>query len=186
MSTPNELQEKGIKLFQERDYSGAAELFRQAQEAYTAAGQTDLAAEMKVNLGLVHRALGEYEQAATLIQEALDVFSGLGDDKRAAQALGNLGGVFAAQGDSEQAMTCYRQAADTFKALGEDKLYGETLLALADLQVRSGQILTGAATYEVGLENLDQLSGRQKILRGLLDLRRRLIGSGAPPTGKDE
>lgn len=185
MSTANELQEQGVKLFQEHDYTGAAELFRQAQEAYAAEGHADMAAEMMVNIGLVHRALGEHDQAATLIEEALNVFTAMGDDLRAAQALGNLGGVFAARGDKEQAMTCYRQAADTFKELGENRLYGETLLALADLQVRSGQIMAGAAAYEVGLEYIERLSGPQKVLRGLLDIRRRLIGSGAPPSDKE-
>jgi len=183
VSNPNELQEKGVRLFHEHDYEAAADLFRQAQEAYTAAGQSDMAAEMMVNIGLVHRALGEHEQAAALIRQALAVFTGMGDEKRTAQALGNLGGVFAAQGDTEQATTCYRQAADTFKALGEDRLYGETLLALGDLQVRSGQVMAGAATYEVGLEKVERLTAPQKILRGLLDILHRLTG-GTPPAGE--
>ncbi len=180
MSTASELQEQGIRLFRQRDYEAAAELFQQAREAYAAASQPDMAAEMEVNLGLVHRALGQHDQALALMQQALQFFRQQGDRRREAQVLGNMGGVYAAQGDTEQAMTCYRQAADTFHELGEDRLYKETLLALGDLQVRQGRIMAGAAAYEVGLEGADDLTPTQRILKGLLGIKRRLTG-GAPP-----
>ncbi len=181
MSDARELQEKGTRLFQKREYEAAAEAFTEARAIYETAGQRDMAAEMTVNIGLVHRALGEHDQAVALMQQALDVFNEMGDQSRAAQVLGNLGGVFAAQGDTEQAMLAYRQAADTFKALGEEKLYGQTLLALGDLQMRSGNIMAGATTYEVGLDSVDNLSATQKVLKGLLGVKRRLTGIGAAP-----
>ncbi|MBN1964282.1 MAG: tetratricopeptide repeat protein [Anaerolineae bacterium] len=181
MSSANELQQQGIKLFQQRDYEAAAERFRQAQAAYEAEDAPDMAAEMMVNIGLVHRALGEHELALDMMQNALAFFSEQGDQMREAQVLGNMGGVYAAQGDREQATTCYRQAADVFHELGEEELYGQTLIALGDLQVKSGQIMSGAATYEVGLDSVKALSGTQKVLKGLLGIRRRLTGVGAPP-----
>jgi hypothetical protein len=95
--------------------------------------------------------------------------------------LGNLGGVFAAQGDTEQAFTSYRQAADLFKEMGEEELYGQTLIAMGDLRVRSGQVMSGAAMYEVGLDSIDELSGTQKVLKGLLGIKRRLTGEPPPP-----
>jgi tetratricopeptide (TPR) repeat protein len=168
VSNANELLQAGVQLFQNRDYEAAAERFTAAQAAFQADRKEDMAAEMLVNLGLM--------------QQALAVFQTMRDDKRIAQVLGNLGGVLAAQGDKEQAATCYRQAADTFKALGEEALYGQTLLALGDLQVRSGQVMAGASTYEIGLENLDELSGPQKLLKGLLGIKNRLTGS-APAGG---
>jgi len=187
VSNALELQQEGIQFFQQREYEAAAQRFQQAREAYEAAGQQDMAAEMRVNLGLVHRALGEYDRAAALMHEALAFFSEINDEKRAAQVLGNLGGVYAAQGDTEQALTCYRQAADILKAQGEEELYGKTLLAMGDLQVRSGQVMSGAALYEVGLDSIDDLSGTQKILKGLLGIKRRLIGGPPlPPAAEDE
>src|SRR5689334_9565327 len=158
MPSANELQEQGIKLFQQRDYEAAARAFQQAQEAYTAEGKRDMAAEMQSNIGLVHRALGEHQQALEAVQASLRTFQELGDQLHTAQALGNLGGVYLALGDKEQAYNCYRQAADIFEALGEKKYYGETLLAMADLQVKDGKLMQGAATYEVGLENMDELN----------------------------
>ncbi|MGQ9889899.1 MAG: tetratricopeptide repeat protein [Aggregatilineales bacterium] len=178
MSQAQELQEKGIKLFQQKDYEAAARLFQQAQEVYEAEGRADMVAEMQTNIGLVHRALGENQQALDLMQAALRTFQDSGDTRRAAMVLGNMGGVYAALDDKEQAYQCYRQAADIFEALGEKKLYGETLIAMGDLQFRDGKVMAGAATYEVGLEQLDELSASQKIIKGLLGIRNRLMGGG--------
>ena len=178
MSTAGEFQEQGVKLFQQRDYEAAARAFTQAQAAYDAAGQKDMAAEMLTNIGLVHRALGENQQALDTMQTALQTFREINDARRTAMVLGNMGGVYAALGDKEQAYNCYRQAADIFEEQGEKKLYGETLIAMGDLQVRDGKIMAGASTYEAGLENLDDLSASQRIIKGLLGIRNRLIGGG--------
>ncbi len=178
MSQAQNFQEQGVKLFQQHDYEAAARLFRQAQEAYEADGDRALVAEMQTNIGLVHRALGENQQALESMQAALLTFQEMNDTRRAAMVLGNLGGVYAALGDREQAYNCYRQAADIFEEIGEKKLYGETLIAMGDLQVRGGKVLAGAATYEVGLENLDELNASQKIIKGLLGVRNKLTGGG--------
>ncbi len=176
MSQAQELQEQGVKLFQQQDYEDAARIFRQAQDAYEADSAPDMVAEMQVNIGLVHRALGENQQALDMIQEALHAFQELQDTRRTAMALGNMGGVYVALGDKEQAYNCFRQAADIFEELGEKKLYGETLVAMGDLQVRDGKVMAGAATYEVGLENLDELNASQKVIKGLLGFRNKLTG----------
>ncbi|MBL8165138.1 MAG: tetratricopeptide repeat protein [Anaerolineae bacterium] len=178
MTTAQQLQEQGIKLFQQKDYEEAARLFNQAQAAYEADGQRDMVAEMQTNIGLVHRVLGQHQQALDAMQAALTIFQELNDPLRAAKVLGNMGGVYAGLGDKEQAYNCYRQAADIFDEQGDKKLYGETMLAMADLQVRDGKLMAGAATYEVGLENLDDLSAGQKVIKGLLGIRNKLTGGG--------
>lgn len=176
MATAQELQEQGVHLFQQRDYEAAARVFHQAMDAYAAEGRRDLMAEMQTNIGLVHRALGEHQLALEAMQGALMIFQELNDPIRMAKVLGNLGGVYAALGDREQAYNCYRQAADIFEARGEKTLYGETLIAMGGLQVRDGKLMVGAATYEAGLEQLDQLSPTQRVLKGLFGIRNRLIG----------
>src|SRR5215212_7164635 len=178
MTTANELQDKGVKLFGQRDYEAAAQVFRQAQEAYEAEGKPDMAAEMQVNIGLVHRSLGENQQALDLMQSAVQVFQDANDTLRMAKVLGNMGGVYRALDDKEQAFNCYRQAADIFKELNEKQLYGETLIAMGDLQMRDGKVMAGATTYEVGLDSLDDLSASQKVIKGLMGIRNKLTGGG--------
>lgn len=179
MATAEQLQEQGVKLFQQRDYEAAARIFQQAVEAYETGGKPDMAAEMRTNIGLVHRALGENQQALDIMQQAFAYFQQAADKRRMAMVLGNMGGVYVALGDKEQAYNSYREAADLFQELGERKLYGETMVAMGDLQMRDGKIMTGAATYEVGLENLDRLSPTQKVLKGLMGIRNKLTGGGS-------
>lgn len=179
MTTAKELQDRGTKLYMQRDYEAAGRLFQQALDAYGAEDRRDMIAEMQVNLGLVHRALGENQQALDIMQPALHTFQEMQDELRTAQVLGNLGGVYSALGDKEQAYNCYRQAADIFQDIGQKEMYGETLLAMADLQVSERKFMQGAATYEVGLEQLASLSSRQKVMKRLLGIRNRLTGMGA-------
>jgi tetratricopeptide (TPR) repeat protein len=178
VKTAKDLQEQGIKLYQQKEYEEASRTFQQAREGYEAEGRSDMAAEMKVNIGLVHRALGENQQALDIMQEALYTFQDHGDAFRAAQVLGNMGGVYAELGDKEQAHNCYRQAADVFDELGEKKLYGETMIAIGALQVKDGKWMAGASTYEVGLENLDQLSASQRMLKWVLGVRNKVLLRG--------
>jgi tetratricopeptide (TPR) repeat protein len=178
MSNAQDLQNQGMKLFQQKDYEAAARAFQQAQEAYQSVNDGIMAAEMQTNVGLIHCILGENQQALDLMQAALITFQEKQDSLRAAKALGNMGRVYAALSDKEQAFNCYRQAADIFDELGDKKLYGETLIAMGDLQVKDGKLMAGAATYEVGLENLDNLNPSQKVLKGLLGIRNKLTGGG--------
>lgn len=170
MATAQELQEQGVRLFEQHDYEAAARVFQQAREAYAAAGQDDMVAEMKVNIGLVHRALSENQQALELMQEALRTFRERQDNLRTAQVLGNMGGVYIALSDREEAYNAYRQAADMFLEMGEKELYSETLLAIGNLQVRQGKIFAGAASYRVGLESKKHLTPAQKMIKRLSNL----------------
>jgi tetratricopeptide (TPR) repeat protein len=171
------LQAQGVKLYEQQDYEAAARVFKQASDAFDAAGQPDMAAEMQTNIGLVHRALGEHQQALDTMQQALETFKETNDTLRLAQVFGNMGGVYLEIGDKEQAYNCYRQAADGFLEVGERKMYGETMLAIAKVQFKDGKIWPAAATYEVGLEYLDRLTMSQKVLQRLIGFRNRLTGS---------
>jgi tetratricopeptide (TPR) repeat protein len=163
MASGQELQSQGIALFEQHDYEAAARSFQQAKDAFAEAKQDDMVAEMKVNIGLVHRALGEYQQALELMQEAVRTFQAQNDQLRTAQVLGNMGGVYAALNDKDKAHSSYRQAADTFKALGETQMYARTLIALGGLQLRSGKYFEGAATFEAAYGMLDHLTPIQRV-----------------------
>lgn len=179
--TASELQEQGIDLFMRHDYEAAADVFRQAQEAYQGEGRRDMAAEMQVNLGLVNRSLGNFDSAVELMNEARQVFAELQDRSREAQVIGNLGGVYMAQGNTEQAATLYREAADTFRDMGDGERYGQTLLAIADIQFKSGKLMQAAATYEIALDHISEPSFRQKLMKQIIGIKNKLVGGGAPP-----
>ncbi len=183
MVSAQELQELGVKQYQKQNYEDAALSFRQAADAYLASGERGLAAEMQSNLGLVHRALAEYQQALDAFDSALRTFQELGDAFRAAQVLGNMGSVFAKLDDKEQAYNCYEQAAEVFLELDRKDLYGETLIAIGELQMRDGKILKGAETYEAALRFVSDLSGKQRVVKWLIGLRNRVVNLGAATAG---
>lgn len=176
MSRADNMKEQGIALYSQYDYEAANRAFQQAKEMYEEESNYDMAAEMKVNIGLAHRSLGELQQSLELMQEALRHFEGNNDKMRIAQTLGNLGGVYQALNDKEQAELSFRNAANVFKELGEDELYSDTLLALGALQVKDGKFLLGAATYQTALENRAKLTGTQKIIKSLSNFVSRLNG----------
>jgi tetratricopeptide (TPR) repeat protein len=138
-----------------------------------------MAAEMRVNLGLVYRAQGKTQEALDEMGEAYLVFEGMGDQKRMAMTLGNMGAAYKSLGDKEQAYLVYRDAADLFDSLGEKQMYGETLLAMADLQMSERKVTAAAATYEAGLADIGELSASQKVIKNLISLRNKMIGGGA-------
>jgi tetratricopeptide (TPR) repeat protein len=185
-STGAELQDQGVKLFMQHEYEAAADVFKQAQAAYDAEGKKDLAAEMQVNLGLIDRALGNYDDAVKLMTGAQQVFHDMNDRSREAQVIGNLGGTYLAQGNSEQAVTLYRDAADTFRELKDEERYGQTLMAIADVQMKSGKLGEAMITYEIALENIQNPNFRQKLLKGLINVKNRVAGGGAPVVDKSE
>lgn len=181
MPTADEWKDKGVAEYLRGDYELAAESFRQAIAQYEQDGVADMVAEMQVNLGLTLHALGQHDEALQQMGLGHAVFVQMDDRRRTAQALGNMARVYAATGNSEQALTNYREAAAIFQELGDEEHYGQTVLAIADLELRSGQIMKAAATYEVGLEYLKHPNARQKLMKKLLALRNRFTGGGVPP-----
>jgi tetratricopeptide (TPR) repeat protein len=180
MPTADALKDQGIQEYMEGDYETAAETFRQAVVLYEDAGAADLVAEMQVNLGLALHSQGEHAAALEQMNMAHQVFVQMNDTLRTAQALGNMARVYAKMGNSEQAITNYREAAGMFMELGDEESYGQTVLAIADLELRSGQVMKAAATYEVGLDYVKQPNTRQKMMKKLLGLRNRMTGGGVP------
>ena len=180
MSQASDLQAQGIKQYQQKRYDDAAGTFQQARAAYEADGQADMAAEMRVNLGLVLRAQGKTQAALDEMGEAYLVFEGMADQKRQAIVLGSMGATCKALSDKEQACLYYRDAADTFNEIGEQGMYGEALLAMADLQMSERKVTAAAATYEAGLSEIGELSASQKVIKNLISLRNKMLGGGTP------
>ena len=177
MSKGEELKEQGLKLHQQQDYEAAARIFQQARDAYEADGERDMAAEMKVNIGVIHRILGENQQALDAMQEALRVFQEMQDKERIAKVLGNMGGVYTALGDKEQAYTAYREAAVQFEEMGDQENYGETLVAMGYLLIGEGKWFAGATTIGDGLKYKDKLSTNERIMKGLAGIVGRIQGT---------
>jgi tetratricopeptide (TPR) repeat protein len=120
------------------------------------------------------------------MEEGLTVFREQEDKHREAQALGNLALAYSKQGNDEQATTLYREAAALFREAGDDDNYGETVLALADLQFKSGDLMQAVATFEAGLDHIRNPSQRQKMAKQLLVVKNRLLGQKKAEASSDD
>jgi tetratricopeptide (TPR) repeat protein len=175
-ASARERKEEGLRLFQEGLYEEAAAMFERAQEMFAGDGNGVEAAEMLNNLGVICRRQGKWDEAIAALDEARAAFVCLGDRNREAQTLGNLGGLYATRGERDEAQECLHQAADIFAELGDAQRQGETLMALGVQMWKTGDRSGGLATYEEGLHTLQNPAASQKVLRGLLSLRTRLMG----------
>jgi tetratricopeptide (TPR) repeat protein len=186
MSTGNELKIKGMRLFQEKHYDQAIETFREAVTAFEGEENADQVAEMQVNLGLSLRNAKQYEDAIEEMQKGLRYFQEHGDQHREAQALANAATAYAELDEKEQAETMYRTAAQIFRELGDDDSYGETILALADMQFHSGDYVLAVSTFEEGLKHIRNKNHRQKMMKQLLIAKNRMMGGNVDMATKDD
>lgn len=174
MSQAEALKNQGIELFKKQDFSGAQVAFEEALDAFEEEGRVDMVAEMQVNIALVHRADGEDDEAIVLMLPALQTFEAMGDKLRSAMVLGNLAGAHASMGNKERAHEFYKRAAELFDELGEKDMYADTMLAISELQVRTGSISDGADTYNFALEHKDKLTLGQKIMKNMINTSNRV------------
>ena len=175
--TAKEMKNEGLRLFQEGLYEEAADAFRTAREMFEKEGNKLEVAEMTNNLGILHRVRREWDEAVEQFQRARETFARLGDRNREAQVIGNLGGLYASMGKREKAKETLREAADIFGEIGDTQRQGETLQALAVQMFKSGDRSAGVQLYQSGLQTLDKPSLGQRMIRGLLKVRNRLMGS---------
>ena len=173
---PEELQQDGLRLFQEGLYDEAARRFSEAMEHFAEQEREAEAGEMLNNIGIIRRKQGRWEDAVEALEEAQRLFARIRDTSREAQALGNLAGVYASLKRREDAERAWGVAASIFQDLGERQKQGETLLALGMSMFRSGRRQEGLATYQAGLGLVERPTFLQRLYRFLLLLQTRILG----------
>lgn len=186
MSDAKKLQAKGIRQFENHEFEDALATFQEAIPAFESEEDPLGAAEMRVNIGLCHRSMEAYDDAIEQMNAGLEVFRAEDDQIRIAQALGNMALVYVKQDNHEQAETYYREAADIFRENGDDDSYGNTILALADMYFKAGDMPKALAAFEGGLEKIKNPNMRQKMAKQLLVVKNRLSGERKATENTDE
>jgi tetratricopeptide (TPR) repeat protein len=152
---PEDYSIEGKKLYQQGDYTEAAENFLRAAEGFLAAEDHLNAAEEKNNQSVCLLKAGEPEQALMAVEDTPAVFEAQGDSRRQAMALGNLGAALNKLGRKEEALAAYQKAADVFKEIGEHDLRAPVMQAISDLQFAKGKPIESFVSLSAGL-NEDQ------------------------------
>jgi tetratricopeptide (TPR) repeat protein len=106
--------QEGWALDDQTQSGGALKAYREAQPVFEAAGDSDHAATLLDDIGIVLQEQGDLKGAETALQEAQRRFREIGDQKGLGASLTNLGQLYHAQGDLTSAVELYREAINIF------------------------------------------------------------------------
>jgi len=105
------------------------------------------------------------------------IFAAAGDRKRQAMALGNIAAALDELQYSEEALKHYRQSEELLKEVGEKELRAYVLERISAIQLRSGKRIESLITMEAAIESKPKPSFKDRILKSLVGIARRLTGT---------
>lgn len=157
-------------LFKHKKYGQAASLFETISGAYQELNQVCESAEMKNNASVAYLMAGDPQKSYDLSKDTHKIFEETKDWKNFGLALGNQASALENLSKKEQALEYYQIAADKLKLAGEKESRAYVLKRISSLQVQKGEQLDALGSMTAALQNLPELSRREKILKILTDL----------------
>ncbi len=178
------LHKEGVGLFRKGNPEDALQKLTEALQ--NTDDQSQQAAEIYNDLGVIQSQLGDYEAAYQALDKAKDSFLDLGDEKGLAQTLGNRAAVYEAEGLTEDAVEAYKEAATKLEELGENDMAMYVWQAVSRLRMKQKQYLAAIGAYEEGVENMPQSSFKRKVMQQLLKAPGSLLGGSGPSQETDD
>lgn len=172
---PQEIAREAQAVYRAGNFLSAARLFAAAESGYEVAQDFLAAAKMANNRSVALLQAGEAQAALQALEGRDLVFDRVGDRKRQAMTWGNQAAALEALKQNQKAAATYRKAADLFQQIGENELYTRTMQSLSLIQLKGFQPLEAVATMQAGLDRVERLGIRQRLLKRLLDLPFRLL-----------
>jgi tetratricopeptide (TPR) repeat protein len=168
--TPDQLAEEGKLAYYNKEYQESASLFQAALEAYQSAERPLDAAEMANNRSVALLHANHLEEALQAVEGVDSVFADAGDKRRQAMTLGNKASVLEKMKRYDEALTTYQQCADLFKEIGEHEMRAPVLKSISALQFQTGKQLESIASLDAGLNEQQQRSPVQSLLKQILSV----------------
>jgi tetratricopeptide (TPR) repeat protein len=169
------IAQEALQAYEHEEYELAIDLFKQAQAAYSTAGDPVKAAEMANNLSVTFSQVDRYTAALEVLSGTFDVFLQHGDMMKAAQSLGNEAAAYEGMGDWGKAEALYEKAADRFSQLGQQESQHYTLQALSRVRLRQGRAIEAVSTMQGALETGPKSNWRTRLVSKILRLPSRLF-----------
>lgn len=172
----NAITRKAWEAYQNEDYENAAAAFSQAVDSLTAENEVLQQAEMKNNLSVALLKAGKAQEAYQAALGTEVVFAQAGDLKRQAMALANIASALEDLKRFDEALDYFKQSADLFKQISEKEMRAYVLQRISTIQLRQGKRIESLVTMDAALEEKSKLSLKDRILRRLMGIIRRLSG----------
>ena len=145
------LNNLAVHTWHEGNIEGALSQYFEANSAARMAGDTYLQALTLVNIGESLVELSRYGEAARTISDALPSLRAAGMDTYRAAALRHLGSAHIGLGDLEGGRMTLVQAVESAKTIEDFEELTESLRALAQLELRIGQVTQALSLIEDAL-----------------------------------
>jgi len=175
-SGPAEMETAAMRAYHNGRFDEAIQLFASAEVSLRSAGDKKKAAEMANNRSVALLQVHRPREALEAVEATPAVFEKHGDRLLTGQAYGNIAAAHEELGHLEQARDAYRTCADVLGSLGASEQQAVALQGLSRVQLRLGQPLPAVAAMEAGLDAHPSKGIRQRFLRRLLQIPRRLMG----------
>jgi tetratricopeptide (TPR) repeat protein/transcriptional regulator with XRE-family HTH domain len=139
-------------LFSRGHWNQAADLHQVALVTARRAGDSAGQAAALNELGILHRATGDFKDAAADHQQALELYRRLGDRLGQASALDQLGKVHRETGEYPAAGDSHQLALALYRDLGHPAGEALALTNLGNVQARTGDYHAAATSHQQALE----------------------------------
>lgn len=164
-----DLQREAKQAYSKKDYPRAAWLFNQAASAYRENGDKIMEAEQRNNASVAWLQANNPQKALDAAMGTDVVFEESGDTVRQAMALGNQAAALEELHLDKKALPLYQKSAALLKNTNEKNLRSYVMKKISALQVRTGKKLDATLSMYGALQDKDNLTGKEKTLKKLLD-----------------
>jgi tetratricopeptide (TPR) repeat protein len=165
---PDQLAEQGKQAFRKKNFEAAADLFKQAAEAYALDRAGLMVAEMRNNLSVALLQAGKPQESLDAALDTDQVFAEIKDVKRQGMALGNQAAALEALNRYDEAIEKYDLAAQLFAQAGEGDLRSLVMKSSAAIKLKTGRVTDSAFKMMGSLEAKDNPSFFERILKFFL------------------
>jgi tetratricopeptide (TPR) repeat protein len=165
---PQSSVELAQRRYREGDLAGAVEAFQQASQAYAAAGEALMAAEMRNNQAVTLLRLKKAEEALALVQGTERIFAEAGDARREGMALANTASALESLRRTGEAIEAYRRSAEALERADEGDLRGEVMQLLSMLYLRRLKFYDAVLALQSGLAGVKNPTARQRCMKKIV------------------
>lgn len=144
MTEPTQLEAQGKRVFADKKFDEAADLFRQAADGYTQGNVGLMAAEMMNNVSVALLQAGKPQESLDAVMGTEKIFEEAKDIKRQAMALGNTAAALEGLNRYDEAIQAYELSADLFGQVDEGDLRAMVMKSAAAIKLKTGKITESA------------------------------------------
>lgn len=151
----------------------ALDSYAESIAVFQQVGARRMEARAKTSMAFAMYVLGRYEDGISLARQALRIDSAIGGRFRVAKSLANTGLCYAGAGEYERGLDFLHQAREAHERYGERDSRADTLLALSEVLLETGDVATAegyvgdaAALIQVTESRYD--ATHERLLRALL------------------